>query len=643
MKLNHEIIPGRFLIGAMGNRVILIWVIIISFGADLRAWVYPEHRQITLQAVQRLDSVQLIMMDSLWAEARMGYGEKLNVLAADTADMSDAGTIDFAAWPAIAGDHSCSAANMQDNILHTDWIIGVNRIGAQLKNRLKAVGNEHYKRTNALRDSDYQLMAVDLEYATRAGSNNVHFLLSKMSSNVRLPAYLGQCLRENNDINSLGVYAWYHLNALAKAAAMADSVISPEDRPALARAILADEAFALHFLQDAFAAGHIAGSWGEASLRKGTHDYYNEFGLEVKTWNGGSFAVLGDAWMRDEDAERASLAVQKSLEQVLDAARGMHIYEHPGGYSGPQPDSLNLCSTNFMPYQELSDQSIEVLARVVDYTPVPGLQQGIGQMPRFNAELGPFFGFSSALRIGWHQGGFLVSQNSTGLISGVELAARFGLGLEGVMNQAGDGLIFVDLGLVRNAASSLKIYDDPGLSELGAVTAAIPARSATLARIRMPFWLIPLDLMVAAPVLWLTSQESLTRMVIRAANGGLLGWQSGIATSVGRFQFILGREAGIYFYGHGKDDDRVLAYSDDFAELLLLDIRSVQIDLPILEYRSLRSFSQTQSSSLHVQFYASLDIPTSVQVVEPIGVPAPEYRTIWHLGIRASLDWRHYF
>ena len=40
-----------------------------------------------------------------------------------------------------------------------------------------------------------------------------------------------------------------------------------------------------HFLEDAFAAGHIAGCRGNNAVRKGTHDYYNEKGLEVISWN----------------------------------------------------------------------------------------------------------------------------------------------------------------------------------------------------------------------------------------------------------------------------------------------------------------------------------------------------------------------
>ncbi len=66
----------------------------------------------------------------------------------------------------------------------------------------------------------------------------------------------------------------------------------------------------------------MAGTRGDASQRKGTHDYYNEHGLEARTWEGKSMVLKGDAWMRPEDAERASLVIRASLEQFLQALEG---------------------------------------------------------------------------------------------------------------------------------------------------------------------------------------------------------------------------------------------------------------------------------------------------------------------------------
>ena len=71
--------------------------------------------------------------------------------------------------------------------------------------------------------------------------------------------------------------------------------LRPAQRAALALAVLADEAFALHFLEDAYAAGDVAGTWGDASQRKGTHDDHNEHGLEVLQWKGTSTVLKGDA------------------------------------------------------------------------------------------------------------------------------------------------------------------------------------------------------------------------------------------------------------------------------------------------------------------------------------------------------------
>ena len=101
-------------------------------------------------------------------------------------------------------------------------------------------------------------------------------------------------------ISAVGVYAWFHLSALQKATRLANESLAPAERQALARAMLADEGFALHFLEDTFAAGHVAGTWGDVSQRKGTHDHYNEAGLEVFTWGGGSVSavLMGDAHMR---------------------------------------------------------------------------------------------------------------------------------------------------------------------------------------------------------------------------------------------------------------------------------------------------------------------------------------------------------
>ncbi len=184
-----------------------------SFG-----WVYPEHREIMFSGpfsgFQPQDSVTLAM---LWAYARTGHESRLSVLPADTADSIDPATIDLAAWPAISGDHSCSPANMLHNVLETDWILDVAGVTAKLSRDLAAAGLERYKRTNALRDSDLRLQRADPEYITRAGANNVHFLLARPNAETDQQTYVELCLASGVELNALGAYAWYHLSALRKA------------------------------------------------------------------------------------------------------------------------------------------------------------------------------------------------------------------------------------------------------------------------------------------------------------------------------------------------------------------------------------------------------------------------------------------
>src|SRR5262249_31350233 len=163
-------------------------------------------------------------------------------------------------------------------VLRTEWILEVADISAELRINVENSKN-NIQRANFLHISDIKLQRADPGYATRAGNNNVHFLLPRPDVNTTPAEYLQACFIPGAALNALGAYAWFHISAVMKAARFAkDKTLSKEQQSALALSALADEAFALHFLEDVFAAGHIAGTWGKTSVRKGTHDYYNEKG-----------------------------------------------------------------------------------------------------------------------------------------------------------------------------------------------------------------------------------------------------------------------------------------------------------------------------------------------------------------------------
>jgi hypothetical protein len=610
------------------RNIILIVFTIFLLLLHAFAWVLPEHRDVAVLAIQRLDPAQQAQLQQLWSEARMGYETRLCQSAADNAQDAKPTCIDYAAWAAIAGDHSCSARDMLGIVLNAPWAPGVLKVGVQLRKNL-AAAKRPSQRANAVRDSDIALERTDPQYVTRARSNNAHFLLARPNVAMEPEAYAQLALGPGADVNALGTYVWYHLRAIQQAMRVAHDGAPAGMRTDAVRAALSDEAFALHFLEDSFAAGHVAGNWGNSAIRKGTHDYYNEYGLSLVTWDHHSFIALGDAYMQPADADRTAIAVRDSLAQLLDAFAGRFEVSAADQATSDGPDGLDVChATHFTSASGTREDIVRTLPVLVQ-TPVPAIGKGIGDLPRFRAELGPFLGFSSALRLGVLTRGFGSNQTDFSRIGGVEAAIRGGFGMEGILNESGDGLVFLEFGIREDAHAS------------GVLT--VPGRSAITSRLRAPFWLIPGDLLIAGPILAFSFPDSLQKMAVQAANGGLIPWQSGMATPFGRLQVILGREVGVAFYHNGSDHPLIFSTPGvPPLGLTLTSLKSLQFDFPIFEYRVFRSYSETQSSDLKIQPYAGFDTPLSSSVVKPVGAPNPRLHTIVTAGVRVLFDWRHY-
>ena len=307
------------------------------------------------------------------------------------------------------------------------------------------------------------------------------------------------------------------------------------------------------------------------------------------------------------------------------------------------PATLNVCKTITVPRRIAYPK--DLLVNVLNDTPIPMLATGLGEMPRFRTELGPFIGIQSAARGNSVSGGFGKSQDTAGASGGLELGARAGVRLEGVMNESGDGLVFLDFGIRLDGDSTSKVGTIPSLPQAGTIGSVVPARFGYALRLRLPFWLLPLDTLVATPILLLVSPSALTSMAVAAGNGGLIPWQSGIATPVGRFQFILGREIGFGFFGYGRRTDRFIVQDEvsGQARYTLVGLSTIQLDFPLLEYRPFRSFSLDQTSSLVFQLFGGIDFPTKTVVVDPVNTPEPDLKPVWNVGIRLAFDWRHYF
>ena len=300
----------------------------VLWAAPARAWMWCEHRDIAVTAIEGLPPAERAQLEALWASLKKEAGPQLcptlvNPGAAPRSAFGDWSGIclDFPSYPAMGGDHSCSTAELRAVTEHEEWGRRVTWVAEWSKQRFAEAPNQA-ARIDAWNKSHLAMQFVDPRYLTRASSNNAHFLAPRepVAAEETLEVYVKRVLAPDAAISATAVYVQYHAIALRLAAQWR---VAPEAaRPDLARRALLAEGIALHFLEDSFSAGHYAATWGDSAWQKGTHDLYCVQGLTSKTWGGDLFAGHGDAHMTDHDQEVAGAVVGRSLAQLAGAASG---------------------------------------------------------------------------------------------------------------------------------------------------------------------------------------------------------------------------------------------------------------------------------------------------------------------------------
>jgi hypothetical protein len=340
--------------------------------------------------------------------------------------------------------------------------------------------------------------------------------------------------------------------------------------------------------------------------------------------------------------------VRLSLEQLLDTAAGRsrkHNLPHTPAAPG-EPEEFDVCMNDTLGQlpvgREAAPEALELGVEVLLLTPVPSLDAGRGAMPRFRAELGPFIGAAGSLEARYLDGGFTGLESGNGFVGGADLSLRLGYGLDGVLGEEGDGLVYFSVGYSGDTPSTNKFSEAAAAQEGSTLTAAIPGRTGFSARLRMPFYLIPGDLLLLSP-LYFAAPKTYQGMAVTAVNGGLIPWQLGWATRFGRFQFVLGREIGATFYGFGSDDSLLAPGAPPGTGPRVIRFESTYLEFPILEYRPYRAFDTTQSSELILQLFGGVDFPNNGKVVFPPGAPGVDMDPVYSIGVRLVFDWRRYF
>jgi hypothetical protein len=643
-KAEHGTTRGRAL------EALAVAALFLLIPSTARAWIWPEHRDIAAAAVDDLPPAPRKTLDAMWAEARTLGGKQVCEKLVDPGALpntkyGDWGGIcvDFASFPALAADHSCSADELWADVSKEPWAVKVVWVAARTKERL-AKAKDPAQSEDVWSLSHLAMQYVDPRYLTRAEGNNAHFLVPRgpVENKETLDGYLDRVLLPAADINATGLYAEYHMLALRLAALYHAAPAS--ERADLARRALVAEGVALHFLEDSFSSGHYSSIWGGAAWAKGTHDYYSTIGLTTMTWKGDIFASHGDAHMTERDMKVAAVTVSQSLAQVASAAEGkMPLASRAISPAEKEIEALNFCKAEHLPPPPADALARSATATVLQDTPVPAGGKDTIHPPRVRADMGPFVGAISGASLGTAFGGY-DSWDNVRLRPGFEIGARFGLGLEGLLTKNMDGQIWLQGEMVFDPAQlDLGCSTCPGIGQrTDPAVPRVPSRGALKISMRMPFYVLPFDLILLAPILMLTSPEALQSVVFAAAGGGLLPIQRKIDTSIGTFQFMAGRELGLTLWGYtGKTNQFIETPTADPADWRVVNYKSLEWDFPVMEFVPPRVFANTLSLAAEFQLGFSVEFPQNA-TYNNTGAPfnlAPS----WNIYLRFRLDARKYF
>jgi hypothetical protein len=457
--------------------------------------------------------------------------------------------------------------------------------------------------------------------------------------------FVRAAVAEGAPLNALGLYAQYHIAALALAQQLASGTIPAADRVTAVRDIIALEGFSLHWLEDIYASGHSVGTWGSNAWRKGTHDRYNEFGIDTVDWNGRTVIAFGDGYMKPADSARASIAVAESLQQLVGALRKGDALGTLALTWGPGPAVVRAFDSCKETGQPPSRGSLEMAAHFqeqVGRMPRPALGPGEVHVPRYRDELGPFVGVYGILAGGVSWG----SAAGTSGTGSVGAGLRLGFGAEGLTGSVGTGIAFIEAGFEAETAQKNQCGDAPGCAVIG--TAALfpraPARTGMSFGLRMPFWLIPGDMILLVPVLALTSQSALSKVGVEAASGGLIPYERSFRTGAGVFQIVVGREARAVLFGFTGDTLAVVpggVQPDGSNPYVVVQFKTVQLEFPVLEWTPFRTFATQLTFAGQVQLGFSVGLPASTDVLYPVGAPFSTGPG-WGVWLRGVFDGRYF-
>lgn len=263
--------------------------------------------------------------------------------------------ITYGVLNALSGDHESNPLLLEEQIRNSKSVI----------HKIIALHNQ-YLELGYTAAPDGKLAKLDIRYALFAASNLSHFyeynktmaqqLRHFDTALIRLcqsPGLVAGIFKKLDRTNALNMYVTLHgvaMDLAEQGGSLARQGRSAEARTRLFYALLFN-AFADHFLEDAFAAGHLVVNrsvLASFTNNKALHDFYCEHGCTVtnskgEVWHAygdGQFNVSHHAWQQKQsldeirydpytpEAERVIEAVYRSLIDIRNAFD--RAYVNPG-------------------------------------------------------------------------------------------------------------------------------------------------------------------------------------------------------------------------------------------------------------------------------------------------------------------------
>ncbi len=258
----------------------------VAWARDAGAWYFPEHVVIAHDGIMQLPpEVRDVIRDAV-ARARgdgLGLCARVDVPLEDIAQKKPLETrmvrtevrvdcVPYSALPALAGDHASSAAELR-HVLTTPKGIEITSAVAyewgRFREALDRLRAPSLERMSFVHELDVAFYFIDPGYELRAQRTRAHFVDAGRGIEDVVTTAAG-----GDFDNALAQFLAHHLRSLELAS-----------RGDTTEAIL-EHAFAIHFLEDAFAAGHLvmtATTWRQGNTHaRQRHDFFNAKGLFVR-------------------------------------------------------------------------------------------------------------------------------------------------------------------------------------------------------------------------------------------------------------------------------------------------------------------------------------------------------------------------